>query len=131
MNWSSILGLDRHLEKYRQRVADVASGAEDRLALFLIEWEEEKQRLRHFVALILVGTVLSAVLMIALSAALVLQFWETPWRLLVTWGVALLWSLAWLAVILALVRSIGRGRNAFAATRRELQLDWSELKEKL
>ena len=74
---------------------------------------------------------LTVVLFIVLSAAVLVQFWDTPWRLGAAWGVAAAWALAWAWVLVALVRVARQGQQSFALTRRELGRDWADLKEGL
>ena len=77
------------------------------------------------------GAVLTSVVLIVLSAAVMVQFWDTPWRTTVAWGVAGAWLLLWLAMAVALWQALRAGHQAFALTRRELKRDWFELKDGL
>ena len=73
----------------------------------------------------------AVIALLLLSLAVLVQFWDSPQRVLVAWLLAGGWLLAWVAVAVALV-SIGRqAGNAFALTRRELQQDWRTIKEQL
>lgn len=129
--WLSLLGLEAPLQRLRDTVTEAALAAEDRVELLGIEWAEEKQRLRRLVLLSVAAAALTVVLFIVLSAAVLVQFWDTPWRLGAAWGVAALWALAWAWVIAALLKVARQGEQAFALTRRELGRDWADLKEGL
>lgn len=129
--WLSLLGLEAPLQRLRDTVSEAAVAAEDRVELLSIEWAEEKQRLRRLVLLSVAAAALTVVLFIVLSAAVMVQFWDTPWRLGAAWGVAAVWALAWAWAISALVRVARQGQQAFALTRRELSRDWADLKEGL
>lgn len=131
MKWLSFLGLDQRVQRVRQGAADLAQAAEDRVELLTIEWAEEKQRLQRIVLLAVLSAVLSSVVLIVLSAAVMVQFWDTPWRVTVAWSVAGVWLLLWLGLALALVQALRAGHRAFALTRRELLRDWHELKDGL
>ncbi|MDD0814577.1 phage holin family protein [Curvibacter sp. HBC28] len=131
MKWLSFLGLDQRVQRVRQGAADLAQAAEDRVELLTIEWAEEKQRLQRIVLLAVLGAVLTSVVLIVLSAAVMVQFWDTPWRVTVAWSVAGVWLLLWLGLALALVQALRAGHRAFALTRRELLRDWHELKDGL
>ncbi|MDD0809478.1 phage holin family protein [Curvibacter sp. RS43] len=131
MKWLSFLGLDQRVQRVRQGAADLAQAAEDRVELLTIEWAEEKQRLQRIVLLAVLGAVLTSVVLIVLSAAVMVQFWDTPWRVTVAWSVAGGWLLLWLGLALALVQALRAGHRAFALTRRELLRDWHELKDGL
>lgn len=131
MKWLSFLGLDERVQRVRQGAAELAQAAEDRVELLTLEWAEEKQRLQRIVLLSVLGAVLTSVVLIVLSAALMVQFWDTPWRTTVAWGVAGAWLLLWLAMAVALWQALRAGHQAFALTRRELKRDWFELKDGL
>lgn len=131
MKWLSFLGLDQRVQRVRQGAADLAQAAEDRVELLTIEWAEEKQRLQRIVLLAVLGAVLTSVVLIVLSAAVMVQFWDSPWRVTVAWSVAGVWLLLWLGLALALVQALRAGHRAFALTRRELLRDWHELKDGL
>ncbi len=66
-----------------------------------------------------------------LSVALLVQFWDTPHRILVAWLVAGGWLLIWAVVLGTLISTVRQAGNAFALTRRELAHDWREIKERL
>jgi len=119
------------LQRLRDTVTEAALAAEDRVELLSIEWAEEKLRLRRLLVLSVAAAALTVVLFVVLSAAVMLQFWDTPWRLCAVWGVAGAWGLAWLWVVWALVQAARQGQQAFALTRRELARDWVDLKEGL
>ncbi|WP_051107510.1 phage holin family protein [Curvibacter lanceolatus] len=129
--WLSLLGLEAPLQRLRDTVTEAALAAEDRVELLSIEWAEEKQRLRRLLVLAVAAAALTVVLFIVLSAAVLVQFWDTPWRLGAAWGVAAAWALAWAWVLVALVRVARQGQQSFALTRRELGRDWADLKEGL
>ena len=63
--------------------------------------------------------------------AVLVQFWDTPQRVLVAWILAGVWCAACGGVLVALVSLARRSRNAFALTRRELAQDWHVIKEQL
>lgn len=129
--WFSLLGLEAPLQRLRDTVTETALAAEDRVELLSIEWAEEKQRLRRLLVLAVAAAALTVVLFIVLSAAVLVQFWDTPWRLCAAWGVAAAWALAWAWVLIALMRVARQSQQAFALTRRELGRDWADLKEGL
>ena len=74
---------------------------------------------------------LTVVALILLSLALMVQFWDTPQRILVAWLVAGGWLLLWGAAMWALVSMVRQAGSAFALTRRELLQDWRGIKEQL
>lgn len=131
MKWLALFGLDGPLQRLRDTASEAAQAAEDRVELLAIEWAEEKQRWARLSLLAVLAAVLTAVLCIVLSVAVLVQFWEGPWRSAAAWGLAAFWTLAWAGVIGLLAQCLRQGREAFALSRRELGRDWAELKEGL
>lgn len=131
MNWLSLLGLEAFMARWRANVIEGAIAAEDRLELARLEWLDQKQRLQQMLVLLIAVTGLTVVTLVLVSIAILVQFWDTPHRVMVAWVVAGVWLVAWCAAIIKLVsvaRSTGSG---FALTRRELSQDWRDIKERL
>jgi uncharacterized membrane protein YqjE len=131
MNWLSLLGLEAFMARWRANVIEGAIAAEDRLELARLEWLDQKQRLQQMLVLLIAVTGLTVVTLVLVSMAILVQFWDTPHRVMVAWVVAGVWLVAWCAAIIKLVsvaRSTGSG---FALTRRELSQDWRDIKERL
>ncbi|ART48447.1 phage holin family protein [Acidovorax carolinensis] len=131
MNWLSLLGLEAFAARWRANVIEGAIAAEDRLELARLEWLDQKRRLQQLLVLLVAVAGLTVVTLVLLSMAVLVQFWDTPNRMLVAWVVAGVWLVAWFFAIVKLasvVRSTGSG---FALTRRELSQDWREIKERL
>lgn len=131
MNWLSLLGLEAFVARWRANVIEGAIAAEDRLELARLEWLDQKQRLQQMLVLLIAVTRLTVVTLVLVSMAILVQFWDTPHRVMVAWVVAGVWLVAWCAAIIKLVsvaRSTGSG---FALTRRELSQDWRDIKERL
>ena len=131
MNWLSLLGLEAFVARWRANVIEGAIAAEDRLELARLEWLDQNQRLQQPLVLLIAVTGLTVVTLVLVSIAILVQFWDTPHRVMVAWVVAGVWLVAWCAAIIKLVsvaRSTGSG---FALTRRELSQDWRDIKERL
>ena len=127
MNWLSLLGLEAFVARWRANVIEGAIAAEDRLELARLEWLDQKQRLQQLLVLLIAVTGLTVVTLVLVSMAILVQFWDTPHRVMVAWVVAGVWLVAWCAAIIKLVsvaRSTGSG---FALTRRELSQDWRDI----
>ena len=123
MNWISMLGLEAFVARWRASLIEGAIAAEDRLELAHLEWQEQKRRLRYLLVLTILVAGLTVVALILLSLALMVQFWDTPQRILVAWLVAGGWLLLWGAAMWALVSMVRQAGSAFALTRRELLQD--------
>ena len=131
MNWISLLGLEAFAARWRASLIEGAIAAEDRLELAHLEWQDQKRRLRQLLVLTIVVAGLTVVALILLSLALMVQFWETPQRVLVAWLVAGGWLVLWGAALWALVSVVRQAGNAFALTRHELLQDWRGIKGRL
>ncbi len=131
MNWLSLLGLEGGVARWRAAIIEGAIAVEDRIELARLEWADQKRRMAQLVVLLVLFGCVAVIALLLLSLAVLVQFWDSPQRVLVAWLLAGGWLLAWVAVAVALV-SIGRqAGNAFALTRRELQQDWRTIKEQL
>ena len=131
MNWLSLLGLEAFVARWRANVIEGAIAAEDRLELARLEWLDQKQRLQQMLVLLIAVTGLTVVTLVLVAIAILVQFWDTPHRVMGAWVGAGVWLVAWCAAIIKLVsvaRSTGSG---FALTRRELSQDWRDIKERL
>lgn len=131
MNWISLFGLEAFVARWRAAVIEGAIAVEDRIELAQLEWQDQKSRLRQLLVLTVAVAGLTVVALILLSLALVVQFWDSPQRILVVWLIAGTWLLAWAGALIALVSVARRAGNAFGLTRRELSKDWRDIKEKL
>ena len=131
MNWLSLLGLEGLAARWRANVIEGAIAVEDRVDLARLEWADLKQRFQQLLVLTIVVTGLTVVALIMLSIAVLVHFWDTPQRTLVAWLVAGVWTLGWVAALVALVSVAQRAGNGFALTRRELARDWRDIKERL
>ena len=131
MNWLSLLGLEGWVARWRAAIIEGVIAAEDRIELARLEWADQKRRMAQLVVLLVLFGCVAVIALLLLSLAVLVQFWESPQRVLVAWLLAGGWLLAWVEVAVVLV-SIGRqAGNAFALTRRELQQDWRTIKEQL
>lgn len=131
INWTSLLNLQGMAGRWRVAVSEGAMAVEDRIELAGLEWADHKRRLALLALLLVVFGALAVVSLLLLSAAVLVQFWDTPQRALVAWVLAGLWFVACGGVLLALVSLARQARNAFALTRRELAQDWRVIKEQL
>lgn len=131
MNWISLLGLEAFVLRWRAAAIEGAMAVDDRAELARLEWQDQKRRLRQLLLLTIAVAALTVVALTLLSAALLVQFWDTPHRILVAWLVAGVWLVAWAVAVWALVRITRQAGNAFALTRQELAQDWRQIKEQL
>ncbi|WP_027995070.1 phage holin family protein [Simplicispira psychrophila] len=131
MNWISLLGLEAFVARWHAAGIESALAAEDRLELAHLEWQAQKQRLRQVLVLALLVAALTVVALIVLSLALIVQFWDTPQRILVAWLLAGGWLVVWAGMLMTLLSTARQAGNAFGLTRRELKQDWLDIKEHL
>lgn len=131
MNWLSLLGLEGFVARWRANVIEAAIAAEDRMDLARLEWDGLKRRLQQLLVLTIVVGGLTVVALVMLSLAVLVQFWDTPQRVLVAWLVAGGWVIVWAAMLATLVSVAQRAGSGFALTRSELAHDWRDIKERL
>lgn len=131
MNWFSLLGLEGWLGRWRAAVIEGAIAAEDRIELARLEWADQKRRLAQMVALAIVFGALAMVALLLLAIAVLVQYWDTPHRILVAWLLAGGAVVACIVVVVVLASTVRQAGNAFALTRRELAKDWQVIKEQL
>ncbi|MBS0506465.1 MAG: phage holin family protein [Proteobacteria bacterium] len=131
MNWAALLNLQGLAARWRSAMSEGAIAVEDRLELARLEWADHKRRLALLALLLVIFGVLGVVSLLLLSAAVLVQFWDTPQRAMVAWLLAALWCVACGAVLALLLSMARQAHSAFALTRRELAHDWRAVKEQL
>ncbi|WP_232324109.1 phage holin family protein, partial [Variovorax sp. WDL1] len=124
MRLLSLFGLDRRLRRLRIAAGEGALAAEDRAKLLKLAWDEERQRLRLVLALVVAVIGLTTVAVALLSVAVVVHFWDTPNRVPAAWAVAGVWIALWLLAAVALMNTLRRASTAFEPARREFERDW-------
>ena len=125
MKLLSLFGLDARLRRLRIAAGEGALAAEDRVLLLRMAWEDEKQRFKRMLVLVIAVLGLTTVAVALLSVAVVVHFWETPSRIAAAWSVAAVWIALWLIAALALLATLNGAKSAFAPTRREFERDWA------
>ena len=127
----SLLGLDVFVARWRLASAESVLAAQDRLELAQLEWKEQKRHWFKLMGLVLAVLALAVLSLVVFSMALIIQFWDTPQRVLVAWLVAGGWVIVWAAMLATLVSVAQRAGSGFALTRSELAHDWRDIKERL
>jgi len=130
MRLLSLFGLDDRVRRLRIAAAEGALAAEDRVQLLRMAWEDEKQRLKLMLVFVVAVLGLTAVAVALLSMAVVVHFWETPYRITAAWSVAGVWILLWLAAVLGLVLTFRNASNSFIPTRHEFERDWAWVQDR-
>ena len=131
MNWLSLLGLEAFVARWQAAGLEGAIGAQDRLELAHLEWQDQKKRLIQVLVLAIGVAALTVVAFVVFSIALMVHFWDTDQRTMVAWIVAGVWVVGWGGALAALISVATTSAEAFAFTRRELVRDWTEIKERL
>lgn len=131
VNWISLLGLDALVARWRATVIEVAIAAEDRTDLARLEWAQHKRSLQTMLVLLIAIGGLSVVVLLMLSAAVLVQFWDTEHRVLVAWSLGGVWLALWAFVVWQLLATVRRLSRPFLLTRNELSQDWQSLKRRL
>lgn len=131
MEWLSLLGLRAFADRWRALAIEAAIAVDDRSTLFSIEFREYTRGVIIAVSAAIALAALTVVLLIVLSAAIVVQYWDTPDRSVAAWIVTAVWAVLWCAAAGVLWTLLGKAGDGFPATRRELARDWNEVKERL
>ena len=131
MNCISLLGLDAWIARIRASVIETAIAAEDRADLAQLEWQDFKRRLVTLAIMAIALGVLTVVVLIMGSVALLVSYWDTEHRTMVAWLLGGGWFALWLVLIFCLMSVAKRLANPFGLTRSELLADWQSLKKRL
>lgn len=131
MEWLSLLGLRAFIDRWRALAIEGAIAADDRSTLFSLEFQEYKRGVIVAISAGIALAALTVVLLIVLSAAVVVQYWDTPDRVTAAWIVTAVWAVLWCTAAGVLWVLLGKAGDGFSATRRELARDWYEIKERL
>lgn len=131
MEWLSLLGLRAFLDRWRAYAIEGAIALDDRSTLFRLELQEYKRGLVTAIGVAFALVALTVVMLTVLSAAVVVQFWDTPDRAMVAWIVAVAWVVLWAVGAAVLWSLVSKAGDGFVGTRRELAQDWREIKEQL
>lgn len=131
MNLISLLGLDTLIARWRAGLNETALALEDRTDLARLEWLQHKRSIQTLMVLTIALGALTVVVLMVLSIAVLVQFWDTEHRRLVAWLLAGGWALVWIIGLWRLLAAVNQLSNPFKLTRNELKADWKAMKEKI
>ena len=100
-----------------------------RLELATVEFEEERERIKAMVVLIVVATVFGCFALVALSVLVVVWLWDRS-PLLAISGVTIFYALIAAGAVLALKQQLQTHGRPFAATLAELERDAEAMRRK-
>ena len=90
-----------------------------------------EKRLQRILALVIAVIGLTTVAIALLSVAIVVHFWETPYRITAAWLVAALWVGLWMAAVIALMSMLGKSSEAFDPAREAFERDLAWIQDSL
>lgn len=125
MRLLSLFGLSGRIRQLRIAAAEGALAAEDRVQLLRMAWEDEKQRLKLMLVLVVAVLGLTTVTVALLSMAVVVHFWETPYRVTAAWSVTGVWIVLWVSAAVGLLLTLRNASNSFVPARQEFARDWA------
>ena len=131
MNLISLLGLDTLIARWRAGLNETALALEDRTDLARLEWLQHKRSIQTLMVLAIALGALTVVVLMVLSIAVLVQFWDTEHRRLVAWLLAGGWALVWIIGLWRLLAAANQLSNPFKLTRNELKAAWKAMKEKI
>ena len=127
----SLLGLEARIRRLKIAAGEGAMAAEDRAQLIRMAWDAEKQRLQSVIVLTVAVLALTTVTVALLSVAIVVHFWDSPYRATTAWCVALVWVLLWLGAVIALLSNLRQANAAIEPAKLELARDWAWVQDRL
>ncbi|WP_198084062.1 phage holin family protein [Variovorax sp. E3] len=130
MRLLSLFGLDARVRRLRIAAAEGALAAEDRVQLLRMAWEDEKQRLKLMLVFGLAVLGLTTVTVALVSVAVVVHFWDTPYRITAAWSVAGVWIVLWVVAAIGLLQNLRNASNSFVPTRHEFERDWAWVQDR-
>ncbi|MDR2853450.1 MAG: phage holin family protein [Burkholderiaceae bacterium] len=123
-NLLSLLGLDARVRRWRMAAGEGVLAAEDRVQLLLMACEEERRRLHRLLLWIIAAIGLTTVAVALISVAVVVGFWDTPYRTAAAWCAAGAWTLLWLLSLIGLLVTLRRPSAAMASAHKAFRQDW-------
>lgn len=130
MRLRSLFGLDARIRRLRIAAAEGALAAEDRVQLLRMAWEDEKQRLKLMLVFVVAVLGLTTVAVALLSMAVVVNFWDTPYRATAAWSVAGVWIALWVVAAVGLLLTLRNASSSFIPTRHEFERDWAWVQDR-
>lgn len=127
----SFLGLDARIRRIKIAAGEGALAVEDRAQLLQMAWQDEKQRLKSTVLLVVAVLALTTVTVALVSVAVVVNFWDTSYRVTAAWSVAGVWVLLWLAAVLSLIGTLRGASGTLETTQKAFERDWEWLQNRL
>ncbi|MGI4776641.1 MAG: phage holin family protein [Janthinobacterium lividum] len=127
----SFLGLDARIRRLKIAAGEGALAVEDRAQLLQMAWQDEKQRLKSTLVLIVIVLGLTTVTVALLSMAVVVNFWDTSYRVTAAWSVAGVWVLLWLGAALSLIGVLKGAAGTLESTREQFARDWDWVQDRL
>ena len=119
------------LQALRNLAAEAAEFAESRVALLHLEWQSEKSRLKALLVLVLAAIGFGVLTLMFAGFAVIVWFWDTPYRTTAAGLVALTGALACGICVVVVANLAHRGSAAFALSRAELASDWRIARDRL
>lgn len=120
----ALTGLDRRVQQIKIAAGESALAAEDRAQLLRFAWEEERDRLRMLLALVVAVAGLTTVAVALVSVAVVVHYWDTPARVTAAWSVAAVWLVLWGVAVYGLLKVSKRKSSGIDAVQQVFARDW-------
>jgi len=109
-------------------LSETVAAVRTRLALFGLEWAQARADLWRQGLLMIFGAVLVFMGLLLLTLAVILFVWDTPYRILAVFVLAILYSIMGVVMLWMAKRAVSeQGAQPFAATIEELTRDADQL----
>ncbi|WP_304303726.1 phage holin family protein [Pseudacidovorax intermedius] len=120
-----MLGLGPRLRRWKAAGAEAALGVHDRAQLAGLAWQDARAPLAQSALLSALLALVSVVVGVVLSAAVVVHYWDGPFRVRAAWGVALGWAVVWVVLLALLLARVRQTSQAVHPLAQELRRDLS------
>ncbi|WP_017760724.1 hypothetical protein [Pseudacidovorax intermedius] len=120
-----VVGLGPRLRRWKAAGAEAALGVHDRAQLAGLAWQEARAPLAQSALLSALLALVSVVVGVVLSAAVVVHYWDGPFRVRAAWWVALAWAIVWVVLVALLLARVRKTSQAVHPLTQELRRDLS------
>ncbi|MBU1440178.1 MAG: phage holin family protein [Gammaproteobacteria bacterium] len=124
MKLSALFGWKSRLRRLKIAAGETAMAAKDRMQLLRLVANEEKKRLVMGLALSIVLIGLTTITVALVSVAIVVHFWDTPYRVTAAWCVAGFWVALWVIAAALLLATLRKASTSLEPARQEFERDW-------
>ncbi|WP_295530857.1 phage holin family protein, partial [uncultured Pseudacidovorax sp.] len=118
-----MVGIGPRWRRWKAAGAEAALGVHDRAQLAGLAWQEARAPLAQSALLSALLALVSVVVGVVLSGAVVVHYWDGPFRVRAAWWVALAWAIVWVVLLALLLARVRQTSQAVLPLTQELRRD--------